>query len=408
MKNPQMLLRHATRYVPFYQRYEGAEHLNQVPIVTKEVIRTSLAKFISIENTDAKNTCLEYAAEAAVGNQPLPRQKKLNLNIYAESTSGTSGKPFCIFKTIPERVSASMVLWSLRKSFDDKVRYNNFLLFAHLHSQPRQVQFDPEDYNLHNLARLYEQVVTLSPRWIHSRPSVLCRHIEMLPISVPSRPKIAFVESTGEFLTEDQLARIQAYFGCRVLNHYGCTETWTIGYGEGGGPLSIAPNMIVEIVDDADCPIDTIGKSGRILITSLGQRLMPIIRYATGDIGEWVESTRVLGGKDLRVYRYRENNLICVEGTWWDGNVIFAHVIEQIYARTGLACFEYIQVRHLTENQLQLALSNQPGAADFCAAFSALCTAQQRDCDVRLHLLSPEEISAARRKKHCLYLRTFS
>jgi len=40
--------------------------------------------------------------------------------------------------------------------------------------------------------------------------------------------------------------------------------------------------VLIEIVDDAGCPVSP-GKMGRVLVTTLENRLMPLVRYEIGD-----------------------------------------------------------------------------------------------------------------------------
>ncbi len=47
---------------------------------------------------------------------------------------------------------------------------------------------------------------------------------------------------------------------------------------------------IVEILDpDTGKPIEEVGRRGKIFLTNLTRKLMPIIRYPVGDLGEWLE-----------------------------------------------------------------------------------------------------------------------
>lgn len=51
---------------------------------------------------------------------------------------------------------------------------------------------------------------------------------------------------------------------------------------------AFTPYALVEILDDStDEPITEPGRPGRVVVTSLFRRLMPIIRYPAGDRAEW-------------------------------------------------------------------------------------------------------------------------
>lgn len=73
-----------------------------------------------------------------------------------------------------------------------------------------------------------------------------------------------------------------------IKSKYGCMETAGIGYQchhINGSDYHIYDNRYVEIVDiNSNQPL-AIGKVGRIVVTTLNQRLIPLIRYDSGDIG---------------------------------------------------------------------------------------------------------------------------
>lgn len=62
---------------------------------------------------------------------------------------------------------------------------------------------------------------------------------------------------------------------------------------------------LTELVDDQDRPVETIGKTGRIISTGLLFRGMPFIRYDTGDHGVLVQSPAPENGYRLRVANIR-------------------------------------------------------------------------------------------------------
>ncbi len=80
-------------------------------------------------------------------------------------------------------------------------------------------------------------------------------------------------------------ALLEETLGCTVRHHWGMTETGL------GGALSCGfdglhireADLLVEIVEpDTGTPVPD-GQWGELLVTTLGRRAMPLIRYATGD-----------------------------------------------------------------------------------------------------------------------------
>ena len=75
---------------------------------------------------------------------------------------------------------------------------------------------------------------------------------------------------------------------------YASVDAGTIGYADlDCGPGEHRPfggATIVEIIDeDTDEVIEEAGRPGKIVFTNLTRRLMPVLRYPTGDRGQWQE-----------------------------------------------------------------------------------------------------------------------
>ncbi|HZO89651.1 MAG TPA: hypothetical protein VFB38_15085 [Chthonomonadaceae bacterium] len=79
---------------------------------------------------------------------------------------------------------------------------------------------------------------------------------------------------------------IETVFQARIFNRYGCREVGNIASEiPGVQGLWVAPwNNYVEIVDDEGCPVPP-GVEGNILVTSLTNYAMPLLRYRIGDCG---------------------------------------------------------------------------------------------------------------------------
>ena len=100
------------------------------------------------------------------------------------------------------------------------------------------------------------------------------------------RPKV--VISTGETLTERRRNIIEEVFG-RVYDFYGSREVPSIaGECERGSLHLFAFNNLVEILDDRGRVVPA-GGLGNIVVTSLHNYAMPLIRYEIGDVARAVE-----------------------------------------------------------------------------------------------------------------------
>ncbi len=100
------------------------------------------------------------------------------------------------------------------------------------------------------------------------------------------RPKLAL--SLGSTVTDEIREYVREGLGAKIIDRYSSEET---GYIAVQCPKHnhlhvMSPITYVEIVDDegAPCPV---GKPGRVLLTTMQNYAMPLLRYEIGDMAEW-------------------------------------------------------------------------------------------------------------------------
>ncbi len=114
--------------------------------------------------------------------------------------------------------------------------------------------------------------------------------LEHLALEFQSRPPLRCVrtfKAVSEPLTAGRRARIEKMFEAPVSPGYGLNEIGIIAAccPETGRYHVHDEHCLIEIVDDENRPVAT-GEFGRILVTTLTNFAMPLIRYDTGDIAE--------------------------------------------------------------------------------------------------------------------------
>lgn len=95
------------------------------------------------------------------------------------------------------------------------------------------------------------------------------------------------VISWGDKMFPEYRELIEAAFSTRVFDTYGSTEGLVIaGQRELDQYYVLSPHVVVELLDDDDQPVD-IGEFGRVVVTRLDARAMPLVRYSLGDLAVW-------------------------------------------------------------------------------------------------------------------------
>lgn len=105
----------------------------------------------------------------------------------------------------------------------------------------------------------------------------------------------------GEPMYSDQIAALQQVLpNCRVQS----IGIAGVDYGEmgfvdpdcePGVHRVLDDSTLLELLDDEGQPIEQVGEPGRIVITNLKRKLMPIVRYPVGDRAQWVDEAGVEG-----------------------------------------------------------------------------------------------------------------
>ncbi len=136
---------------------------------------------------------------------------------------------------------------------------------------------------------------------------------------------------SADYVPECVIAAIGEAWHCRVFSHYGMTET---GFGcavqcalREGHHLRDA-DLLIEIVGaETGTPLAT-GERGEIVITTLRNEAMPLIRYRTGDMARMNGSPCGCGGvlPRLGIVEGRRENDIPLGG----GNALSIHRLDEI------------------------------------------------------------------------------
>ena len=192
------------------------------------------------------------------------------------------------------------------------------------------------------------------PRMLFGYPSALTliarhadkRHQRMDDLGIA----VAFV--TSERLYDDQRETIGRVFGCKVANGYGGRDAGFIAHEcPAGGMHLSSEDIIVELIDHDGLPV-ALGDAGEIVVTHLGTRDFPFVRYRTGDIAVF-DDRRCACGRGLPLLRELQGRatdfVVAADGTTMHGLALI-YVIRDL---PGVRSFKIVQeTRERTQVQL--------------------------------------------------------
>lgn len=301
------MLVHCVETVPYYKScVNQTENLSlaDFPIITKEIVSSETTNFLSDKYLK------------------LYQQGKL----ITKKTSGSTGNCLDVYWSHSHDTLASLEVCKYRKlwygisikdryvSFHTTIYYSNCLVEKDNMILQRGINlsFSKNLLNKENIKIYFDKLKQFNPKWMFTQPSVLKILLSLLPtedIAVLNR--IKYIELTGEYLTDSFLKYFKELLpDVTIANMYGTTETGCVALQCPKGHLHILDNAEVTIVDDEYKKV--VASEGNILLTSLKNMAMPLIKYRIGDKGIKYQSKCTCGfeGFDLKISLGREGDII--------------------------------------------------------------------------------------------------
>ncbi len=360
-------IEYVTSNIPYYQKLKlkKTDRFTDFPIIQKTEIKNNYSSFISTQFNDQKRELIKDLESESITKRYYVDEAFSN-NIIIETTSGTTGFRFKCPKTIEERTRIGFTVWRQRWGVDPKINPKNF--FAFHHTGQNEHPFDILDPNPKTIGNLYKYVANQKPRWLHAPPRMLKEEIKIInanDIKI-NLPELAAIECAGHFLDHTTKKEIEDFFNVMVVDQYGLIETWPIALTCRHGQFHLnANNVYLELIDENDDVIEEYNKSGRVVVTSLISKLLPFMRYLTGDYAyyEKKKCKCKLDGKCFTLLQGRESNLIKGKSDLTFGNLIFEQILGNLYRENDqnknqkgfkAHTINFIQVVQTSENTFEL------------------------------------------------------
>jgi phenylacetate-CoA ligase len=266
-------MRHAVLHVPFYRKLglsasqlQSQDDLRRFPLLTKRTLQESAGELIA----------------DGLDRQRLPSSR----------TSGSTGEPtqtyfdkrswaLCKFALKIRRTLAvappffHRCLIVSEQAPDAAATYGSSRPFKAGPAYRERVVSLFEDLEVHR-----QVIREFRPDMLYGWPSYLLELERAYKLANEVPPAIRWIFSSSEVLTPAVRGRIEAAFHARVHDIYGCTEFKEVAWQCTHGRYHINSESV--LVETPRLPGDA---HGRIVLTTLCNRAMPLLRYVTGDLG---------------------------------------------------------------------------------------------------------------------------
>ena len=345
------LLRYAHARSPWYR-----ERLPGSPPPSPEALSDYLARVPLLEKRD-----LRIHREDLLAHPPPAR-------VTVKTTGGSTGEAVTVTKdraSIAREMAASWLGygWFGVQIGDRAVRF-----WGDPFSTKRKLRFIASDLAMHRirfsafafddeaLERYWVRCRRFDPDYIYGYASMIVALARFVRDQAIDGRELGLkvVITTSEVLHDIDRAILEETFGCPVQNEYGCGEVGPIAYSCPHGRLHImSTNVHVEVVDPGGRRLAP-GESGEIVITDLGNRAMPLVRYRVGDRGILGEAGCPCGRPFPileKIWGRAYDFVQSPEGKRYHGE-FFMYLFEEMRDR-GLQ-FERFQIRQVAEDRLEV------------------------------------------------------
>lgn len=285
LERARAMLSHAYQTCAFYREHWGREpklgdlrDFLQIPVLTKAHVGTNVEGLISSRFDQAELIGAKTGGSTGVALRVyFDEDCQKARNAAAMRTDGWAGwKPG----------STIGALWGtppVPRTLKEKIR-NTF--------HDRLVYLDTMRLDEQSMSDFVETMQKLKPQMLFGHAHSLFIFAQFVQQRGFKVPPVDGIISTSMMLLENERKVIEAVFGAPVTNRYGCEEVGLIGSEceQHNGMHLNAEHVFVEFLRE-DGSWAQPGEEGRVVVTDLMNRGMPLIRYEVGDMGVPSERT---------------------------------------------------------------------------------------------------------------------
>lgn len=391
-------MRHACMHVPFYRDLgidpagitSGAD-LQRFPLIRKRDLQADAGRFLA-DGVDAAN--LRSSRTSGSTGEPTVTYFDADtwaLTKYALKIRRTLAATSPLFRRcliVSEQPPAEAAAYSRERPFSA----------ARLYSERVVSLF--EDMTTHRGA-----IADFRPDMLYAFPSYLLELERSYAQAGEPVPRIPVIFTSSEILTPRVRARIEGAFDARIHDIYGSTEFKEVAWQCSDGRYHLnfeSVHVSISPVTSGAAPED--GSYGNLVLTTLCNRAMPLLRFQTGDLGAVDDSATCPCGRrspQLSLVSGREGDVLLLP----DGKRLSPYLLTTVIET--LPGIHQYQIRHDTPTRLtvQFVAPATPGVHTLETCRRRLCELLGGRLDVTLERVQRFERGPG--GKHKVFVREF-
>lgn len=264
------ILQYAKDHVPYYKGITGSQ-ISEFPVMTKSVYKREKLNCFSDEYLD------------------------LSL-LHKVSTSGSTGEPMVVYQNREkrDRVKADLIHAHEKIGWELGDKYIFIRNWVSNYAQSKVKAFAQNvvpvsisDFDDGHKKRLADFLMRHPQTVLFGYSSSVCDFMQFLNKNgIDGRQlKVKVVVCDSDELTLQNKERLHICFGCPIINRYDNEENGLIAISSEDSDIMKVnyEGLYIELLEDCSERHVAPGTMGRVVITDLHNKAMPLIRYDTGD-----------------------------------------------------------------------------------------------------------------------------
>jgi phenylacetate-coenzyme A ligase PaaK-like adenylate-forming protein len=384
-------MRHAVLKVPYYRKLgisaaqlQSQDDLQRFPLLTKRILREAAGELIADGFDVGKLPSSRTSGSTGEPVQTYFDERSWSLCKFALKIRRTLAAAPPLFRRcliVSEQTPDTVEKYASTRGFTAGPLYRERVLSLF------------EDLDVHRRV-----IGEFRPDMLYAFPSYLLELERAYTLACQQRPMIPWIFTSSEVLTPAVRGRIESAFQARVHDIYGCTEFKEVAWQCRHGRYHINSESV--LVETSRQPGDA---HGRIVLTTLCNRAMPLLRFDTGDLGSLTPAgTSCPCGRrlpQLEVISGREGDMISLPS----GRRISPYLLETVLeTMPGLHQYRIVQEapRRLRVD-IVVGVASDAGRIERCRRELTDTIGEPMDLSLRI----VETIPRMRGGKHHVFLR---
>lgn len=241
------------------------------------------------------------------------RATKLDRRVEARKTSGSTGTPFAFLKDLEMSAWMDASMWAVYawhgvRPGDRQARFWGMPMTPWLRRKRRLVDWvmnrrrlSAFDIAPDRCAKFFHALRRFGPSHAYGYPTLMAEFATQCAAAGLDGRQLGLrvVISTGELLAPDVRRRLAQFFGCPIVNEYGCTESGVLAIECEHETMHLTPIAAYAEIVAADGSRLPNGARGEVVVTDLYGRVLPLTRYRLHDRASVAPAASCLCGRDL-------------------------------------------------------------------------------------------------------------